>query len=403
MPTVLALLHTFDLLLWSLLAVSVVYVAFFALASLLPERRRKESKQPPHAPLPRFLVLIPCYAEDGVIRQTVSAALAQDYSSDSWRLVVISDHMQPATDEWLLSQPLTLLQPVFDHSSKARALQYAAEHATADDSFLPTHVVILDADNIVASDFLRQLSDVVSLGFTAIQCHRMAKNADSHVAVLDGVSEEVNNTLFRLAHNRIGLSSALIGSGMCFCYGWFCQNVARLSTAGEDRELEVLLLRQRHYIHYAPHLMVRDEKVATGDNFQRQRLRWMSAQVQCLVAMLPHVPRALLTGNIDYLDKTLQQALVPRSILLVLTATLALCTTVLAALTGAFTTLFWLKWWCMLAVLAAAIVIATPRAMRSRAVFAQALHVPRLAWRMLCNLTHIDHRNRHFIHTTHDA
>ena len=404
MTSMLLLLHFAELLLWFCMAVSVAYVAFFALASLLPARRRKKNALPKKegAPLPHYLLLIPAYAEDGVIRQTVAAVLAQDYPADHCRAMVISDHMQEATNQWLAAQPITLLQPQFDRSSKARALQYAMQQAAEDASFSPTHVVILDADNIVQPDFLRRLALVCADGHIAIQCHRTAKNANSEVAVLDGVSEEINNTLFRRGHNRVGLSSALIGSGMCFGYEWLAQNVVQLTTAGEDRELEVLLMRQRHHIHYADDLLVQDEKVASGDNFQRQRLRWMSAQTQCLLAMLPHVPRALVSLNIDYLDKTLQQALVPRSILLLLVGGMTVLSTVLALLLPSVAPVAWLRWWGLLIVLVVALMVAIPRRLRTRTVFGKVMHVPQLAWRMLCNLARIDRSNSHFIHTTHE-
>jgi len=34
------------------------------------------------------------------------------------------------------------------------------------------------------------------------------------LALLDGISEEINNNIFRKGHQTLGLSSALIGSGM---------------------------------------------------------------------------------------------------------------------------------------------------------------------------------------------
>ena len=104
---------------------------------------------------------------------------------------------------------------------------------------------------------------------------------------------------------------------MCFRYKWFKKNVYKLSTAGEDRELEALLLRQRIHIHYEPDIHVYDEKVSNKDNFQKQRLRWMTAQIQSLFSLLPYLPQALMEGNIDYIDKTFQQALIPRSMLVV--------------------------------------------------------------------------------------
>ena len=153
--------------------------------------------------------------------------------------------------------------------------------------------------------------------YDAIQCHRCAKNADNDVAVLDGASEEINNTIFRKAHNRLGMSSALIGSGMCFNYELFKKNVFKLSTAGEDREMEALLLHQEVFIKYAPDIHVFDEKVSNQDNFQRQRMRWMTAQIQSLLNNLPKIPGAFIHGKVNFIDKTIQQALIPRSILIV--------------------------------------------------------------------------------------
>lgn len=394
-------IHICDWVLWIFMAFSVCYVAFFSLASLLPKRH---SAPVPPCRCQRFLVIFPAYHEDCVIRHSVEAFLRQDYPRDAYCLMVVSDHMLPETNQWLASQPLRLLQPVFQQSSKARALQYAIQQAEQTECCSQSfdRVVILDADNIVAPDFLSRLNELCAEGHRAVQCHRTAKNADSDIAVLDGVSEEINNTVFRRAHNRVGLSSALIGSGMCFDYDWFSHNVGQLSTAGEDRELEALLLRQRVHIHYADDLYVMDEKVSTGDNFQRQRLRWMTAQVQCLLSMLPYVPKAIATGNIDYVDKTVQQSLIPRSILLVLIPLMAVLSVLLSLLSEQFTASFFVKWWLLLVVLACSLFVAIPRPLRSRALFSRMALVPQLAWRMLTNILRIDARSKEFIHTTHD-
>ena len=175
--------------------------------------------------------------------------------------------MQPETNQALSELPITLLQPTFEKSSKAKAMQYAMSQIKEEYDY----VIVMDADNVVNSDFLERLNESCAHGYKAIQCHRCAKNKDNDIAVLDGVSEEINNTIFRKAHNRIGLSSALIGSGMCLDFKWFKENVYKLTTAGEDRELEALLLQQRIHIHYESNIHVYDEKVSNKDNFQNQR------------------------------------------------------------------------------------------------------------------------------------
>ena len=256
------------------------------------------------------------------------------------------------------------------------------------------NVVILDADNVVRPEFLSQLN-VLCYVYDAIQCHRCAKNANNDVAVLDGASEEINNTIFRKAHNRLGLSSALIGSGMCFKYELFKENVFKLNTAGEDREMEALLLQQGVFIKYAPDIHVFDEKVSNQDNFQRQRMRWMTAQVQSLLSQLPKVPKALMHGNINFVDKVVQQALIPRSILIVLLGGISVFITLIVP--------DWCeKWWFLFAMLALSLFIAIPAPLRLQS-FKKVLAIPSLVFKMLKNILHMDHKNTDFIHTEHNS
>lgn len=398
------ILHIIEIFFWLLLAASGAYILFFALVSMLWKR--------PISPLsaylegqirsmrePRqftFLVLYPAYNEDRVIVNSVHTFLGQYYPYKGFHVAVISDHMQPETNEKLAQLPITLLQPVFEKSSKAKAMQYALQQIQSEYDY----VVILDADNVVESDFLAKLNEVCNKGYDAIQCHRCAKNSNNDIAVLDGVSEEINNTLFRKAHNRIGLSSALIGSGMCFRYKWFKKNVYKLSTAGEDRELEALLLRQRIHIHYEPDIHVYDEKVSNKDNFQKQRLRWMTAQIQSLFSLLPYLPQALMEGNIDYIDKTFQQALIPRSMLVVGAFSMALVMTLFCLI---FSFTWYIKWWLLFLFICLSLYVSTPKQLRSHSVFGKILSLPKLVWKMVMNILKIDRKNTDFIHTTHDS
>ena len=398
------ILHIIEIFFWLLLAASGAYILFFALVSMLWKR--------PISPLsaylegqirsmrePRqftFLVLYPAYNEDRVIVNSVHTFLGQYYPYKGFHVAVISDHMQPETNEKLAQLPITLLQPVFEKSSKAKAMQYALQQIQGEYDY----VVILDADNVVESDFLAKLNEVCNKGYDAIQCHRCAKNSNNDIAVLDGVSEEINNTLFRKAHNRIGLSSALIGSGMCFRYKWFKKNVYKLSTAGEDRELEALLLRQRIHIHYEPDIHVYDEKVSNKDNFQKQRLRWMTAQIQSLFSLLPYLPQALMEGNIDYNDKTFQQALIPRSMLVVGAFGMALVMTLFCLI---FSLTWYIKWWLLFLFICLSLYVSTPKQLRSHSVFGKILSLPKLVWKMVMNILKIDRKNTDFIHTTHDS
>ena len=386
------ILHIIDFALWFFIAGSVAYVVFFAIISLFYDKEDHLALQAAALKdeLTRFLILYPAYKEDRVIINAVEQFILQDYPEDHYKLVVISDHMEPETNEFLNRYPITVLTPSFEKSSKAKAMQYAINEVKGNFD----NVVILDADNVVRPTFLSQLNILCSV-YDAIQCHRCAKNADNDVAVLDGASEEINNTIFRKAHNRLGLSSALIGSGMCFDYELFKENVFKLSTAGEDREMEALLLHQEVFIKYAPDIHVFDEKVSNQDNFQRQRMRWMTAQVQSLMSNLPKIPQAIIHGKINFIDKTIQQALIPRSILIVLIAGISIMMTILVPNWSE-------KWWILLGILALSLYIAIPSQLRLRS-FSKVFTIPSLVLRMVKNLLHIDRKSTDFIHTEHNT
>ncbi len=383
-------IHITEWMLWIFMAPSVLYVAFYALVSLFPSRSAKHQPSTLSHQPSSFLILFPAYKEDSVIVHSVRQCLEQTYPKDFYHIGVISDHMQDDTNELLRQLPITLFTPQFEKSSKAKAMQYAIKEINGQFDY----IVILDADNVVLPDFLEQVNVSCQQGYQAIQCHRCAKNCDNDVAVLDGVSEEINNTIFRKAHNTIGLSSALIGSGMCFTFEWFKRNVNLLNSAVEDRELESLLLQEKVFIKFEENIHVFDEKVSNHENFERQRLRWLNGQLQSLLIMLPNIPHAIATININYIDKAIQQALIPRSILLFLIPVFSLILFCIAPVWS-------LKWWILFLVLCLSLYIAIPSQMRNSAVFGKLSSFPALALKMLKNLFNLNKNNKDFLHTTH--
>lgn len=246
-----------------------------------------------------------------MILASIESFLEQDYPKELYDVIVISDQMKPETNEALQALPIRLLMANYTESSKAKALAMAMDSI---DTGAYDIVVIMDADNMTTPDFLSTINRVFDSGIKSVQAHRTGKNLNTDISVLDSASEEINNGFFRSGHNAIGLSAGLSGSGMAFEAEWFHQNVKYLQTAGEDKELEAMLLQQRIYTVYLPDLLVFDEKTQKKEAISNQRKRWIAAQFGALRASLPHLPKALLQGNFDYCDKICQWMLPPRLI-----------------------------------------------------------------------------------------
>lgn len=382
-----------EFLLYAYLVLSVGYLVLFAVASWFADSKEYPTTDVFH----RFLILIPGYKEDKVILDTVRAALNQRYPAGHYQVLVISDRMLETTNTLLRSTGADVLEIHYEESSKAKALQAAIRHlsCTSKKGRIADYVVILDADNLVSSDYLEQVNRYLqAIPCQALQTHRTAKNLNTTTAVLDAAIEEMNNTLFRLGHVQLGLSSALIGSGMVLSYPWFAENIFHTHTAGEDKELEELLLRQRIRIHYADSIRVLDEKVQHKEVLRNQRRRWIATQFFMAGLMWPRVPQALCNRNWDYVVKAIQSIILPRSILMGIIGLMAVITTIIPFLSCT-------KWWGLLGVLLITLYTAIPKNMRNKRLYQALKEVPFFVITMIRNLFASKGASKKFIHTQH--
>lgn len=302
------ILYIFDWLLFIITAITVIYLGVFSIASLFNKNtvltKSKDQR--------RFVILIPSHKQDKVIEHTVLSVLAQSYPQRLFDVTVISDHQSEMTNMRLAQYPITLLTPDFAESTKAKALQYAILNLP--EFKIYDLVVILDAGNIVDKDFLTQMNDAYETAATrAIQAHNVSRNRDTAAARMDSIFEEINNSIFRKGHINVGLSAALASSGTAFDFNWLKTNIMRAKTAGENKELEALLLRQQIYIDYFDTILVYGEKKRTTASFNEQRGRWAIKQFQNLVRNIKFLPGAIFNKQYDLADKIIQWMLVPRT------------------------------------------------------------------------------------------
>jgi Glycosyltransferases, probably involved in cell wall biogenesis len=374
-----------DILIFVLVALCTIYLFFFALMGIkeklipYPEAKKKN----------RFLVLFPAYKEDVIIINSVKTFMAQNYPKDYFNVLVISDHMTQETDNALKDLGAQIVKATYSNSSKAKALALAMSQKKDNNYDI---VVILDADNLVEDTFLNEINNCYESGSIAIQAHRVAKNRDTDIALLDAVSEEINNSIFRRGHVRVGISSALIGSGMAFDFRWFKDNVEALNTAGEDKELEVLLLKQGVYIDFLNWTYVYDEKTRKETEFSKQRRRWLGAQFDILKSSIHDLPWAIKTKNWDYIDKLLQWMMLPRVVVMGLTF--------IFAIGMLFLNWQWsIKWWVLFVLLLYTFAMAIPDFLVDKKLKKTFRKLPIVFLIMIYNIFRIKGVNKHFIHT----
>ena len=382
------LFQLIDAIVFLCFMVCVLYLFVFAVYS----KRKSTYKYPTTMKKYRFAALFPAYGEDEVIIDSVKSFLQQDYPRELYDIIVIANQMRQETLDRLKSLSVKIIKMENPQSTKIEALKaairYIEEGKTKYDN-----VIILDADNIVKNNYIEKINDAIYAGCSAIQTHRVAKNRDSSIAVLDAVSEEINNSIFRKGHTRLGFSSALSGSGMAFEYGLFKNIIQGCNDIGEDKYMERKLLLQNIYIEYLEDVYTYDEKVRGKKDFYNQRQRWLATQFHNLLSGILQIPGALIKGNWDYCDKLFQWMMPPRVLLLGFI-------TLIAAILSPLDIIISIKWWFLLIWLGITFSVAVPDYLVDQKFRKAIASVPILFFLMFLNTFRIGKKHT-FSHTKH--
>ena len=374
-----------DAFLFLIFLIFVLYLFIFSLASLVKSKYNYPEAKYKY----KFAILISAYKGDDTIRNTVDSFLSLRYPQDLYDLFIVSNQMNPATNKELrdYSSRVHLIEANDPKSTKTKALQTAVSYIESN-CLKYDIVVIMDTDNLVDPEFLNLINNAFYSGCQAVQTHRIAKERKNSFEVLDAVSEEINNSIFRKGHTRLGYSSALIGSGMAFDYDLFKDNIFKTSLYGVDKQLEKELLIQNVYIEYLENVYTYDEKIKNKESFYNQRRRWIATQFSNLFSGITKLPLAMLKGNWDYCDKLFQWMMPPRIILfgfIILIATIVLFIDWSLAI----------KWWSLLILLCITFSIAVPDSLVDHKFKKAIVSIPLLFVLMFLNLFRLRGANKH--------
>lgn len=374
------------------------YVLIFAIAGRLYKKKRF----PIASRCRKFAVLIPSYKEDLVILNSAENATKQNYPSDKFDVIVIADSLNSHTLEKLKKLPINVIEVSFEVSKKSKALNECMKIIGNDYDV----AFVLDADNIMEPDVIDKVNAAFDYGFHAVQGHRTAKNLNTNFAILDALSEEINNNIFRKGHRTLGFSSALIGSGTGIDYKLFKETMATIDSIGEDKELELKIIKKGNTIEYLSDAIIYDEKTQRPDSFVNQRRRWIAAQNYYFKAYFFDGLRMLFkNGDFDYFYKVIQMVQPPR---ILLSGALFLLSFIygivyllpILSLQPYFIPGFY-EWLILFLSTSAALIISIPSKFYNKRVFIALFSLPYGFILMFLSLLRIKGASKKFIHTEH--
>jgi cellulose synthase/poly-beta-1,6-N-acetylglucosamine synthase-like glycosyltransferase len=380
------------LFIWAAMATSYMFMySFFGL--LYTHKTKKNHISDAEAP--RIAIIIPAYKEDNVIVKTAESVLKQSYPVGKYQVTIVAESFQRPTLYKLKSLPLNVLEVQFEKSTKAKALNAALNNLS--DNF--DMVVVLDSDNIIHPDFLTEMAEAYHKGHKAIQGHRTAKNVNTPYALLDAISEEINNHIFCKGQQYLGMSSRLTGSGMGFEYKLFKQLMSEIDAVGGfDKELELKLIAADAKIHYVPSAIVYDEKVSKSEVMVKQRSRWISSQFHYMKKYVPSgIVRLVKNRDVDYFNKSIQLLIPPRMFMILI----VLVGIGISMFSNEFTMLY--NWIILSITYVMVFVLAFPKKFVGKQLLQLVIAIPNALFHLTSSIPSMFHANKKFIHTPHES
>ncbi len=226
--------------------------------------------------LTRFAIVIPAHNEELLLPRLLASIRNQDYPSERFDTIVVADNCTDSTADAARHHGVTVLER-FDEGKRGKgyAIKWALETIN-----LHKHdaILIVDADCFISTNALSSLDGAIQEK-QVIQCYSGVGNPDeSWFTRLLDVSRTINNDIYSPAKQRLGLSSQLIGTGMCFAtrilktFGWDA------FTIGEDCEYYAKLIQNGEIIGFDWDAKVYHQESSSLKQATSQRMRWSSGR-----------------------------------------------------------------------------------------------------------------------------
>lgn len=281
-----------------------------------------------HPPEKRFAVIVPAHNEERVVGKLVRNLMKLAYPPDLFDVYVIADHCSDQTAAVARAEGATVWARSDGTRGKGRSLQeiMARLGFTGPKTSRYDAAVIIDADNLVALNFLQVMNNRLLEGEKLIQCFIDSKNPnDSWVTSVFSVNFWINNRFILQSRCNLGLSSLTAGSGVCISREVLAKTGWSTETITEDLEFAVQALIHGYRATFAPETRVYDEKPLDFKGACIQRLRWARGQLNVAMRYAPRLLGAgLLKGDLARFEGGLRLLQLPVIALGTIMALLAL-------------------------------------------------------------------------------
>jgi cellulose synthase/poly-beta-1,6-N-acetylglucosamine synthase-like glycosyltransferase len=259
------------------LALPIAYLAVITCAALIAQaRRRRRLFAPPTNP-PTFAVLIPAHNEEALIGSSLASLAGLRYPRERYAICVVADNCTDATAAIARAADAVVFER---HDTSKRGKGYAlnwllAELARRGQQY--DAYVVVDADSVVAPDFLLAMAGELARGARACQASNTVLNTnEAPSAALRWLAMTLMNHVRPLGRNAIGGSSNLSGNGMCLSRDLLARFPWRAFGLTEDYQYYLDIVAGGECVRYVPEAVVRSHMPTSFEQMRTQDVRWES-------------------------------------------------------------------------------------------------------------------------------
>ena len=288
-----------DALLFGLQFLIVPVAVYLFVISVFGWVKRKEESADNYPPVKRFAFVVAAHNEEKAIGNIVRNLKNLDYPAHLYDIFVVADNCTDNTYE-IAKENGAIAFKRFDENKRGKgfALEWMFDKIFKMEKHYDA-VCVLDADNLVSLNFLKEMNKQLCKGYKVVQGYLDSKNPkDSFIAASYSAAFWTNNRIFQLARYYLGLSCVLGGTGFVVTTDLLKEIGWGATSLTEDLEFTIKLILKGEKVYWSHEAAVYDEKPLTMKQSWRQRKRWMQGQADCACRYL----KALLTKAIKEKD-----------------------------------------------------------------------------------------------------
>lgn len=260
-------------------------VGFFGLLSPTRDYEILEDKL-------KFLFLVPACNEENVIADTLKKIKELNYNKALYSVTCLVNNSSDNTFNISSKYNRTLDIKFSPNEAKGKPYVLQKYFNTEDEWKNYDYIIILDADNIINQNFLKEMnSQILTYGkdnITVVQGYLGVKNIlTSFMSAGYSASYFVANRTIQYAKYRLGLNSTIGGTGFSLNTNYIKEFGWNPRTYTEDFELQVELSLANKRTLWNHQAIVYDEKPNSILASHKQRLRWSQGHWRVAFTTLP--------------------------------------------------------------------------------------------------------------------